>query len=141
MIITNELLMKAKNSPKIIAHNLLKLTSSKLSIFIQILSNYNPLNYHYNQYCDYCTEVMTECDPDWETNCCETSFYMVYKCKYFSNLRRQIFLKHTIKANELFNSDLQSSIQKIIEYTIKAKFFDKPPKIRKSDLSPNKIIS
>ena len=29
----------------------------------------------------------------------------------------------------------------IIEYTIKAKFFDKPPKIRKSDLSPNRIIS
>ena len=148
MIITNELLMKAKNSPKIIAHNLLKLTSSKLSIFIQILSNHNPLNYHntkcnlaYNQYCDYCTEVMKECDPDWETNCFETSFHMIYKCKYFSNLRKQIFLKHTIKANELFKTDLQSSIKKIIEYTIKAKFFDKPPKIRKSDLSPNRIIS
>ena len=66
---------------------------------------------------------------------------MIYKCKYFSNLRRQIFLKHTIKANKLFNTDLQSSIEKIIEFTIKAKFFDKPPKIRKSDLSPNRIIS
>ena len=48
---------------------------------------------------------------------------------------------HAIKVNELFNSDLQSSIQKIIEYTINAKFFEKPPKIRKSDLSPNRIIS
>ena len=90
---------------------------------------------------DYCTEVMKECDPDWETNCLETSFHMIYKCKYFSNLRRQIFLKHTIKANKLFNTDLQSSIEKIIEFTIKAKFFDKPPKIRKSGLSPNRIIS
>jgi len=36
---------------------------------------------------------------------------------------------------------MQSSIEKIIEFTIKAKLFDKPTKIRKSDLSPNQIIS
>ena len=147
-IITNELLKKAKNSPKTLANNLLKLTPPKLSYFTQILSNHNPLNYHntkcnlaYNQYCDYCTEVMKECDPSWETNCLETSFHMIYKCKYFSNLRRQIFLKHTIKVNELFNTNLQSSIMKILEFTYKAKFFEKTPKIRKSDLSPNRIIS
>ena len=66
-----------------IAEELLALTPSKISIMIQILSDHNSLNYHntkcnlaYNQYCDYCTEVMKECDPSWESNCLETSFHM-----------------------------------------------------------------
>ena len=99
-LITNELLAKAKNSTKNIAQLLLALTPTKISTHIQILSNHNSLNYHttkcnlaYNQYCDYCTEVIKECDPSWESNCLETSFHILYKCRYFSTLRRQIFLK------------------------------------------------
>ena len=64
-LITNELLAKAGNSIKNIAQILLALTPTKISIMIQILSNHNSLNYHnfkcnlaYNQYCDYCTEVI-----------------------------------------------------------------------------------
>ena len=147
-IITNELLSKANNSTKNVAHILLKLSPLRLSILVQILSNHNSLNYHntkcnlaYNQFCDYCTEVMKECDPSWETNCVETSFHMLYKCNYFSNLRRQIFLKHTINENELFSKNLQSSIDKIVEFTLKGKFLDKLPQIKKSDLSPNRTIA
>ena len=40
-IITNELLAKAKNSTKDIAHSLLKLSETKLSTMIRILSNHN----------------------------------------------------------------------------------------------------
>ena len=98
-------------------------------------------NLAYDPYCDYCTEVLKECDPSWETNCLETSFHMLYKCKYFSNLRRQIFLNDTINVNELFSKNLQSTIDKILEFSLKAKFFDKLPQIRKSDLSPNRIIA
>ena len=92
-IITNELLIKANNATNNIAKTLLSLTPTKLSIIIQILSNHNSLNYHnfkcnlaYNQYCDYCTEVMKECDPSWESNCLETSFHILYKCRYFSTV-------------------------------------------------------
>ena len=58
---------------------------------------------------------------------------MLYKCKYFSILKIQIFLKHTKNENELFSTDLKSSIDKIIEFTFKAKFFDELPQIRKCD--------
>ena len=114
---------------------------------IQILSNHNSLNYHnfkcnlaYNQYCDYCTEVMKDCDPSWETNCLETSFHILYKCRYYSILRRQLFLKHTIKTNELFTSNIKHTIDRIIEFATKSRFLDKTPQIRKRDLSPNRII-
>ena len=96
-IITNELLAKAKNSTKNIAQLLLALTPTKISTLIQILSNHNSLNYHttkcnlaYNQYCDYCTDVIKECDPSWESNCLETSFHILYKCRYFSTLRSRV---------------------------------------------------
>ena len=147
-IITNELLAKARNSTKTISQLLLALKPTKISTLVQILSNHNSLNYHttkcnraYNQYCDYCTDVMKECDPTWESNCLETSFHIIYKCRYFSTLRRQIFLKNTIKVNELFTPNLKKSIDKIIEFANKAKFLDKTPQLQKRDLSPNRIIA
>ena len=66
---------------------------------------------------------------------------MLYKCRYFSTLRRQIFLKNTIKINELFSVNIRLTIKKIIEFTTKAKFLDKTPQIKKRDLSPNRIIA
>ena len=127
---------------------LLALTPTKISTLVQILSNHNSLNYHttkcnlaYNQYCDYSTEVIKECDPSWELNCLETSFHILYKCRYFSTLRRQIFFKNTIKLNELFTSNLKKSIDRIIEFAYKAKFLEKTPQLQKRDLSPNRIIA
>ena len=84
---------------------------------------------------------MTECDPSWESNCLETSFHILYKCRYFSILRRQIFLKHTIKTNELFTSNIKHTIDRIIEFATKSKILDKIPQIRKRDLSPTRIIA
>ena len=84
---------------------------------------------------------MKECDPSWESNCLETSFHILYKRRYFSTLRRKIFLKHTIKINELFTSNIEHTINRIIEFATKAKFLDKAPQIRKRDLSPNRIIA
>ena len=84
---------------------------------------------------------MKECDPAWEANCLETSFHILYKCRYFSTLRRQIFLKNTIKINELFTPNLKKSIDNIIEFAYKAKFLDKTPQLQKRDLSPNRIIA
>ena len=84
---------------------------------------------------------MKECDPSWESNCLETSFHILYKRRYFSTLRRKIFLKHTIKINELFTSNIEHTINIIIEFATKARFLDKAPQIRKRDLSPNRIIS
>ena len=80
-------------------------------------------------------------DPLWESNCLETSFHILYKCRYFSTLRRKVFLKHTIQVNKLFTSNNEHTINRIIEFATKAKFLDKAPQIRKRDLSPNRIIS
>ena len=120
------------------------LKPTKIFTLVQILSNHNSLNYHttkcnlaYNQYCDNCTIVIKEFDPSWESYCLETSFHILYKCRYFSTLRRQIFLKNTIKINELFTPNLKKSIDKIIEFAYKAKFLDKTPQLQKRDLSPD----
>lgn len=83
---------------------------------------------------------MEDCDPNLKINCLETSFHILYTCQYLSNLRSQIFLKHTINENELFSDDIQLSITKILKFTSKAKILDKIPQIRKRDISPNRII-
>ena len=146
-IITNELLLKLENSTKNLSHILLKMSETNLSTIVKVLSNHNSLNYHltstkqaYNEHCDYCTDVMKNCDPQWELNCRETAFHIIYKCRYFTSIRRQIFNKHTIKHNQLFNSNIGGSLSKIIDFINKSKALTKIPKWNKRDLSPNRII-
>ena len=147
-IITNELLCKLNNSTKKLSQMLLKQSITNLSTIVKILSNHNPLNYHltainkaYNEHCDFCTEVMKNCDPYWELNCKETAFHILYKCRFFTSIRNQIFNKHTIKHNQLFNKNIEGSLLKIIKFVNKTKVFKKIPKLTKRDLSPNRIIN
>ena len=74
------------------------------------------------------------------TNCRETAFHIIYKCRYFTNIRSQIFNKHTIKHNHLFSSNVGGSLSQIIDFIIKSKALTKIPKWNKSDLSPSRII-
>ena len=93
-----------------------------------------------NEHCDFCTEVMKNCDPYWDLNCRETAFQILYKCRYFTGIRRQIFNKFTIKHNQLFSKDIAGTLLKIIDYIDKSKAFTKVPKWSKRDISPNRII-
>ena len=146
-IITNELLSKLGNSTKKLSHILLKLSITNLSTIVKVLSNHNSLNYHLtvtnkavNEHCDFCTEVMKYCDPYWDLNCRETAFHILYKCRYFTGIRRQIFNKFTIKHNQLFSNNIGGTLLKIIDFINKSKAFTKIPKWIKRDLSPDRII-
>ena len=146
-IITNELLSKLDNSTKNLSHILLNMSTTNLSTIVKVLSNHNSLNYHlttinqaYNEHCDYCTDVMKNCDPLWEINCRETAFHIIYKCRYFTNIRSQIFNKYTIKHNQLFSNNIGGSLHQIINFIKKSKALTKIPKLNKRDLSPNRII-
>ena len=74
------------------------------------------------------------------TNCRETAFHIIYKCRYFTSIRSQIFNNHTIKHNQLFSSDVGGSLSQIIDFINKSKALTKIPKWNKRDLSPNRII-
>ena len=91
-------------------------------------------------HCDYCTDVMKNCDPQWELNCRETAFHIIYKCRYFTNIRSQIFNKYTIKHNQLFSNNINGSLHQIINFIKRSKVLTKIPKLSKRDLSPNRII-
>ena len=147
-IITNELLYKLKNSTKNLSHILLNLPITKLSTIVKVLFNHNSLNYHltltnqaYNEHCDFCTEVMKNCDPYWELNCRETAFHILYKCRYFTSIRKQIFNKFTIKHNQLFGKNIGATLLQIVDFINKSKVFIKIPKWSKRDSSPNRIIN
>ena len=147
-IITNELLNKLNNSTKNLSNILLKLSITNLSIIVKVLSNHNSLNYHqtaidkaYNEHCDYCTEVMKNCDPHWEINCKETAFHILYKCRFFTNIRSKFFNKNTIKHNQLFNKNITASLLQIAKFFNKSKVLTKIPKLAKRDLSPNRLIN
>ena len=126
---------------------LLKLSITNLSTIVKALSNHNSLNYHltitnqaFNEHCDFCTEVMKNCDPYWDINCRETAFHILYKCRFFTNIRSQIFNKYTIKHNQLFSKDIEGTLLQIVKFINKSKVFTKIPKWTKRDLSPNRII-
>ena len=70
----------------------------------------------------------------------ETVFHNIYKCRYFTSIRSQIFNKHTIKHNQLFSSNAGGSLSQIIDFINKIKALTKIPKWNKRDLSPNRII-
>ena len=37
-------------------------------------------NLRYDEYCEYCTEVMKHCDPNWKINCIETAHHILCTC-------------------------------------------------------------
>ena len=78
------------------------------------------------------------CEPYWETNCRETAFHIIYKCRYFSSIRSQIFNKYTIKHNQLFSNDIGGTLLNILKFINKTKVFTKIPKWNKRDRSPNR---
>ena len=147
--LTNTLLKLTNHNPYKITKLIITYPGYKLGILTQILSNHNSLNYHmtraklrYDEYCDYCTEVMKHCDPNWSTNCLETAQHILCTCPYFNNLRKDIFNVYQIKNDQLheITKHIKSLTNKIIYFFEKTKILNREPKISKRDLSPERII-
>ena len=107
-ILTNELLKTSKYKLKNITKQIISYPDSKLAILTKVLSNHNNLNYHmtranlsYDEYCQYCTEVMKHCDPNWKTNCIETAQHILCTCPYFNNIRKNIFNVYQLKTEKI----------------------------------------
>ena len=83
-IFTNELLKTSNYNLKNITKQIISYPDCKLAILTKVLSNHNNLNYHmtranlsYDEYCEYCTEVMKHYDQNCKTNCIETAHYIL----------------------------------------------------------------
>ena len=94
-ILTNELLITINYNLKKLTKQITSYPIHKLAILTKVLSNHYNLNYHmtsanlrYDEYCEYCTEVMKHCDPNWKINCIETAHHILCRCPYFNNLRK-----------------------------------------------------
>ena len=147
--LTNALLKTTNHNPCKITKHIITYPSYKLGILTQILSNHNNLNYHmtraklrYDEYCEYCTEVMKHCDPNWNTNCLETAQHILCTCPYFNNIRNDLFNVYQIKNYHLhvMTKHFISLTDKIINFFDKTKTLNRTPKINKRDLSPDRII-
>ena len=100
------------------------------------------INQRYNEYCDYCTEVMKHCDSNWKTNCLETAQHILCACPFFNNLRKDIFQVYQLKTEKIHEmaKHMNGTINRIIKFFDKTKIFERPSPINKRDLSPNRII-
>ena len=124
------------------------LNQDKISTLIRILSNHNNLNYHmtraklrYNEYCDFCTEVMKHADNQWQENCLETAHHILCRCHFFNNKRKDIFNKYQINnINEVCKANINQIIENMIKYFHDIKIFERTPTITKRSLSPNRIL-
>ena len=76
----------------------------------------------------------------WDTNCIETAFHILCKCKFFSITRGNIFYKFTLKRSDLFSCTKKPvrGLQQIINFIQKTKVMERPPKLTKRDMSPNR---
>ena len=54
-------------------------------------------NLRYDEYCEYCTEVMKKGDPNWKITCIATAQHILCTCPYFNNLRKYTFNVHQLK--------------------------------------------
>ena len=148
-ILTNELLKTSKYKLKNITKQIVSYPDSKLAILTKVLSNHNNLNYHmtranlsYDEYCQYCTEVMKHCDPNWKTNCIETAQHILCTCPYFNNIRKNIFNVYQLKTEKIHElaKHIKGSTNRIILFFEKTKVFERKLQVSKRDLSPNRII-
>ena len=149
-ILTNQLLTATKYKPNEIAKRIILYPNNKLEILIKVLSNHNNLNYHmtrtkliYNEYCEYCTEVMKYCDPNWKYTCIETAEHILCTCTFFNNLRKDTFNVYQIKTENLheLTKNVKCTTDRIIKFLDKSKVLERKPQTNKRDLSPNRIIN
>ena len=51
-------------------------------------------------YCEYCTELMKHCDPNWKITCIETAHHILCTRPYFNNLRKDTFHVYQLKTEK-----------------------------------------
>ena len=70
----------------------------------------------YDEYCEYCKEVMKHCDQEWKTNCLETFQHILSKCTYFNKIRKYILKSYVINIDEIFKRTkyIKATIDRIL---------------------------
>ena len=69
----------------------------------------------------------------------ENSFHM--QVQILQYIKKADFLKHFIKTDGLFSSNLKESIERVLDLHTKPNSWKKARQLKKRDLSPNRIIA